>query len=451
LSCRSEMAYDESTNVIGIVDTPEEVRRRRESFLTPAALAAAEALVDAEIEEEEAETAAQEAQEALRRQSWLTPAALAAAEAAVEMEMADEKVDALAEKRRRDSYLTPAALAAAEATVDMEIAEEEKALLQKPGPASAPPMPVPAHEQQLAQSTSSDDDEGEEVEMPQEFVRPKLSASEPRAPPASTQPVAAIKPPPRSPRLSSVMPPLPTDPDAPDSPARRVSVPGEALSGVGVASRGDANGGASARGGPSVGDDDDVEYDMVDIDNHMLARTLDQVSRRQRTLASLRVQLSQAEHMRGQEEAKAAQASRAPKRKWHRVAASLHIAVAMLSPMPNSVRPHRSSNPAVATCAVDGWLHRLAADGETWRRGWYALKWDGLLRFASEVDSVPRGILLVDVASKVESTDDERTFRLHLAPGETFTFVCEEGSKLNSWLHAFRTVIADRVAASWVK
>ena len=90
------------------------------------------------------------------------------------------------------------------------------------------------------------------------------------------------------------------------------------------------------------------ESDEEDVvDEHVLTRTLHQLARRERTLASLRVQLHQAEHMRIAEEATEGKGTHATRRKWLRVAASLRAAISLLAPVHAELQPRPCSNPSV--------------------------------------------------------------------------------------------------------
>lgn len=211
-----------------------------------------------------------------------------------------------------------------------------------------------------------------------------------------------------------------------------------------------------------------------DVDEMMLTRTLQQLARRQRTLASLRVQLAQAEQMLGttseqqNTQPNGGEGGAAPRvlppgaRKWLRTAATLRAAIGLLTPMPEALIAQPSTNPAIESCVVDGYLLRLCADGKEWRRMWYCLKGlDGLLIFDAELERVPRGHVAFDFNTIVESpvVGEEKTtapplpsdaFRLRTGAGGVFTFACPEDEfslrtqrhDSGDWVEAIRAVVS---------
>ena len=225
------------------------------------------------------------------------------------------------------------------------------------------------------------------------------------------------------------------------------------------------------------------ESDEEDVvDEHVLTRTLHQLARRERTLASLRVQLHQAEHMRIAEEATEGKGTHATRRKWLRVAASLRAAISLLAPVHDELQPRPCSNPSVELCVCDGWLLRSRSSGGMWRRQWVVLKSEGLLVFDGVAERVPSLHLAIDGNAEVETVAEETprgfkpnhadvdpwlvtaaSHRLHRRPphaftlragGRTHTFACDatpaspsgkaKSASADEWVRSIRMVVEMR-------
>ena len=136
------------------------------------------------------------------------------------------------------------------------------------------------------------------------------------------------------------------------------------------------------RGGGAEGDSDD------EVDQHFLSRVMQQLVKQDRTLASLQIQLEQAELMLQQEETQPVPeaVSQARTKKWSRAAASLRAAIALLAPQRS---PGRSASAIISAgeCRREGWLLKARHASlphpkpEDWKRRWFLLKDDCLLYF----------------------------------------------------------------------
>ena len=278
---------------------------------------------------------------------------------------------------------------------------------------------------------------------------------------------------------------------APSQPAARLrsraaSDGALALPGAGLAPRG-----ASAAAGTAAASANDNE-DEEEVDDVMLRRTLEQLARRQRTLAALRVQLAQAEHMlrdaterevadRARQAAAAgavegevqpgadAQPIANGTRKWRRTAATLRAAIGLLAPLPESIVAVACDNPSIESCVVDGWLQRLRTNpfgDPEWWRAWYCLRGvDGMLCFDDVATAAPNGHLPFDDSTTVESpivrgpgdTGElmpRYAFRVRTGAGAMHTFACpppsseDDKARFDShdWVQAIRTVVEQRTA-----
>lgn len=158
-----------------------------------------------------------------------------------------------------------------------------------------------------------------------------------------------------------------------DSPQGQAGAPTDegATDGAGAPSRARRASLTSVWRGSADADSDD------EVDPHFLSRVLTQLEKRDRSLASLRIQLEQAQLMLDQEESTSLPepAARARARKWRRAAASLRAAVCMLSP---AVGPgaRRSAVSEAGDCLHEGWLLKVGRDASAphRRRRWFVLK-----------------------------------------------------------------------------
>ena len=223
---------------------------------------------------------------------------------------------------------------------------------------------------------------------------------------------------------------------------------------------------------------------MEAVDETMLMRTLQQLSKNQRSLASLHVQLSQAENIRTaavHQAGRGVQGRTGRPNKWERITTTLRAAIAMRTPLPSGLAAHlRHGTYGLTTdmessglmCLMTGWLSHLGPEGRstggrTQGSPYYAClrSLNGLLFFPSDHAPMPISHMAFDDGTRVEApivpvgaSDADlphHAFRVRTGMGTVATFVCTSPpalggqareTDLQGWVDAIRSVVHARKA-----